>query len=257
MFEDRDAPRVYGLPLGVDFPAALLRGLEERMDRAAPQDWARVEIFVNTRRMQRRVKALFDAGPPRLLPRIRLVTELADVAQFRDIPKPVSSLRRQLEMSQLVAALLDKDPSLAPRSALYDLSESLVKLTEEMAIEGVSLDDLDAIETGNLSEHWQRGLAFLSLAQRFFEVDGMGVVLLQRYEFAAVADIRTKAPDTRRNRQAVGSLAYWACCSGTTQHLLSGFVDDDAAVHRGADKDEAPLHALVRQQPFPRLLAIP
>jgi 1-aminocyclopropane-1-carboxylate synthase len=30
--------------------------------------------------------------------------------------------------------------------------------------------------------------------------------------------------------QAVGGLAYWAVCSGHTQHLLSGFIDDDAAV---------------------------
>ena len=30
--------------------------------------------------------------------------------------------------------------------------------------------------------------------------------------------------------QAVGGLAYWAACSGHTQHLLSGLIDDDAAV---------------------------
>ncbi|MEO0379988.1 MAG: hypothetical protein AAF252_06925, partial [Pseudomonadota bacterium] len=69
MFEPAAAPRVFGCAMGVDFPAAVIEGLEDRLKDAPPDAWARVTLLVNTRRMARRLRDLFDAGPPRLLPR--------------------------------------------------------------------------------------------------------------------------------------------------------------------------------------------
>ncbi len=62
----------------MDFPRALLAGLEARLVAAPPEDWARLHLVVNTRRMTRRLRNLLDNGPPRLLPRLSLVTDLGE-----------------------------------------------------------------------------------------------------------------------------------------------------------------------------------
>lgn len=120
MFEPSKTPRIFGMPLGADFATGLVAGLQDRMGDMAPANLARVEIFVNTSRMRRRIRQVFDAGPARLLPRIRLITDLANDHAADAGPPAASPLRRRLELSQFVAALLDQDPSLAPRAALYD-----------------------------------------------------------------------------------------------------------------------------------------
>ena len=47
-------------------------------------------------------------------------------------------MRRQLELHQLILALLDKEPDLAPKSAAFDLAESVAKLMDEMHGEGIN-----------------------------------------------------------------------------------------------------------------------
>jgi ATP-dependent helicase/nuclease subunit B len=59
---------VFALPPGADFPAALVDGLLARYDRLPPEDFARIELWVNTRRMERRITALFPGRGARLLP---------------------------------------------------------------------------------------------------------------------------------------------------------------------------------------------
>ena len=171
MFNPSDRPRLFGLPPGVDFPQALKDGLLTRMGIYPPEALARVEIFVNTRRMQRRLKSLFDAGPARLLPRIRLVTDLADDTRFSDIPPAASALRRRLELTQLVGKLLDQQPDLAPRSALYDLADSLAALMDEMQGEGVAPEVIRKLDVSDVSGHWQRNLHFVNLVERYFGAD--------------------------------------------------------------------------------------
>ncbi len=123
---------------------------------------------MNTRRMQRRIWRLFDEGPALLLPRIRLVTDLAHEPANLDLPAAVSSLRRRLELSQLVARLLDKEPDLAPRSAIFDLSDSLALLLAEMNDEGVNPETVQALDVTDRSGHWQRSLKFLDIVGRYF-----------------------------------------------------------------------------------------
>ena len=72
MFEPVTKPRVFGLPPGADFPKVLIAGLGERHKTLPPEALARGTLVVNTRRMARRIRALFDAGPARLLPKIQL-----------------------------------------------------------------------------------------------------------------------------------------------------------------------------------------
>ncbi|WP_342454062.1 double-strand break repair protein AddB [Sagittula salina] len=164
-------PRLFALPPGADFPAALIDGLRQRLHGQPPEAIARVELYVNTDRMARRLRALFDAGPASLLPKIRLVTDLADPLTRAQLPTPVPPLRRRLELTGLVSRLLEAQPDLAPRAALFDLSDSLATLMEEMHGENVPPDAISALDVSDQSGHWQRAQAFFDIVQGYFEDD--------------------------------------------------------------------------------------
>ncbi len=168
MFDPNDTPRIFGLPPGVDFASALVDGLIARSGQMKPDDWARTVIYVNTSRLQRRIRTVFDAGPPRLLPKVRLISDLANDPVSHALPPPVSSLRRRLELSQFVSALLERQPDLAPKAALYDLSDSLADLMDEMQGEGVTPEVIGGLDVTDQSGHWERALAFLRIITPFF-----------------------------------------------------------------------------------------
>ncbi len=205
MFEGQKAPRVFAEPPGVDFARGLVDGLTARASGLAPQDWARIEIYVNTARMQRRIRDVFDSGPARLLPRIRLITDLANDPVSVDIRPPVSGLRRRLELSQFVAKLLDQEPNLAPRTALYDLSDSLTNLMDEMQGEGVNPETIAGLDVTDQSGHWERALKFLRIITPFF------------------ADA-TEAPDKEARQRAVilARAADWAVKPPTHPIIIAG-----------------------------------
>ena len=169
MFEVSDKPRVFALPPGVDFARAFVDGLVDAAAKLSPTDFARVEIFVNTARMQRRIRDVFDTGPARLLPKVQLITNLSQSPIGRDLSLPVSPLRRRLEISQLVGHLLEAEPNLAPQSARFDLSDSIAALMDEMHGEGVDPYVLERLDVGDMSEHWERSLKFLRIVQRYFD----------------------------------------------------------------------------------------
>ncbi|WP_027256958.1 double-strand break repair protein AddB [Leisingera aquimarina] len=167
MFEPSAKPRVFALPCGVDFPHALTDGLRIRSQDQPPEALARVELIVNTSRMARRVRTLFDNGPALLLPRMLLLTDLAQRATLDGLPPALPPLRRRLELSQLIAKLLDAQPDLASRASLYDLSDSLAALIDEMQGEGVSTDVIRDLDVSDMSGHWARAQAFIGIADEF------------------------------------------------------------------------------------------
>ncbi|MFN3664348.1 hypothetical protein, partial [Yoonia sp.] len=63
MFDPTTSPRIFAEPCGVDFAQGVVNGLMDRAVGLSPEALARVEIYVNSARMQRRVRAMFDAGP--------------------------------------------------------------------------------------------------------------------------------------------------------------------------------------------------
>ncbi|MFP7569342.1 double-strand break repair protein AddB [Marivita sp. S2033] len=169
MFDSTETARIFGLPPGADFAQELVRGLKRRLAGQPPDAMARVELILNTRRMQRRIEAVFDAEGAGFLPRIRLLTNLADPLDTALLPAAVPALRRQLELSELVARLIDADPSLAPRAAIYDLAQSLGALLDEMQAEGVSPDTIAALDVSDQSGHWERAQRFLQIVTRYFD----------------------------------------------------------------------------------------
>ncbi|MDR5652681.1 double-strand break repair protein AddB [Ruixingdingia sedimenti] len=189
MFEG-PAPRVFGLAPGVDFPRALVEGLRTRLP-GPPEALARVTLFVNTTRMRRRVTDLFAAAGPGLLPRIRLVSDLTH-DPLPGVPAALPPLRRRLELTRLIARLLDAQPDMAPRAALYDLADSLAALMDEMAGEGVPPERVAALDVSDHSAHWQRTQAFLSIITPFF------------------ADSTAPDPEARRRLAVTLLAAAWA-----------------------------------------------
>ncbi len=189
MFEPGDAPRVFGLAPGVDFPRGLVDGLCARMDHQPPEALARVQLIVNTTRMARRVQALFDAGPARLLPRLHLVTHLDQIEPTVALTAAVSPLRRRLELIELVAGLIERQVDLAPQTSLYALTVSLAGLMDEMQGEGVTADDIRNLDVSDQSAHWQRAQTFIGIAHEFLQ------------------QTSTKADKEARQRQMVLALA--------------------------------------------------
>ncbi|SFO98130.1 double-strand break repair protein AddB [Tranquillimonas alkanivorans] len=171
MFTPSDHPRLFGLPPGADFPEQLVAGILSRTEGMAPEALARVEVFVNTRRMQRRMRDILSAGPARLLPRIRLITDLSHDIPLPGVGPAVPPLRRRLEISQLIGRALDADPTLAPRSALFALSDSLADLMDEMRGEGVGPEALRNLDVSDESGHWARSLAFIDIVEHYFAAD--------------------------------------------------------------------------------------
>lgn len=163
-------PRLFALPPGADYARALIAGLEARLG-TGPEALARTTIFVNTERLRRRLMAVWAEGPPRLLPRIRTVAELADDPLLSEAPLPAPALVRRLELTAAVAALIERQPDLAPRAALFDLAASLAGLIGEMEEEGVTPDDLARLDVSDHSAHWARSLVFLEAIARFWAPD--------------------------------------------------------------------------------------
>ena len=197
MFDPVAGPRVFGLPLGVDFARALVAGLRQRMAGHPPEAMAGVHLYLNTRRMQRRVQDIFAEEGATLLPRLRLVTDLAQDVPLPGLPAPAPPLRRRLELAQLVAELLARAPDLSPRSATYDLADSLAALMEEMQGEGVGPDALESLDLAEHSKHWERSLQFLRIVTRYFapEAPPEAEALRRRVAEALAERWQTAPPD--------------------------------------------------------------
>ncbi len=227
----------YGVPPGADFPTALVAGLSARFVGHPPEALARVTLYLNTQRMRRRVIELFEAGEARLLPRIRLVTDLARETAA-GLPPAVPPLRRALELARLTAALIAREPDLAPRAAAFDLATSLAALIDEMQGEGVSLAALEALDISDLSGHWARSLRFLRLVGGYLDPDPSEPVdaeARRRRVVEVLADRWATAPPpgpvilagstgsrgtTRRFMEAVAALPQGAVVlPGLDQHL--------------------------------------
>lgn len=184
MFDPSPYPRVFGLPPGVDFPATLVAGLRERLKDHPPEAIARVDLIVNTRRMARRLRDIFDQGPPGFLPQIKLITHLDGLVPGVTAPTPVSPLERRLELANLVSALLKSDTDLAPRTSLYALSDSLAGLLDEMQGEGVDIEAITDLDVTDQSGHWERAQRFLRIVDQYLNRDN-------------------RAPDTEERQRAL------------------------------------------------------
>lgn len=181
------ALNLYALPPGVDFPAELVSGLLDRMATQPPEALARVTLILNTQRMRQRVIDCLQSGGARFLPRLMLVTDAAALG-LAVLRPPVSPLRRRLELSVLLDRLLHTGTTDFPRSALFDLADSLASLMDEMQGEGVSADRIAGLDVANHSAHWARTQAFLGIVSQALNGDAPDGEALLRQAVIALAD---------------------------------------------------------------------
>ena len=150
-----------------------------------------------------------------LLPRIHLITDLGQTAALADLPPAVPKLQRRLELSQLVAELLRLQPTLAPRSSLFDLTDSLANLMDEMQSEGVTPDAIAALDVSDQSGHWSRALEFVNLIQHYF------------------GETAAKHPDTEARQQLVVQrlIQNWDNTPPTHPIIIAGSTGSRGATH--------------------------
>lgn len=195
IFNPDETSRLFGLPLGVDFSTAFLDGLFARLGDAMPEEIARVEIFTNTRRAARRWEELLQSRGAMLLPRIRVITDLAAVPLHGPVPQS-SGLAQHLILMQAVRKLLASGVSLAPVSASFDLAGTLARLMDELDGEGVPRDAISKLDMSDYSEHWQTALAFLRLIQdaSLTGAPALGSDARLRLAVTAVSEVWAAAP---------------------------------------------------------------
>ncbi len=203
LFAPQPHPRVFALAPGVDFPRALALGLATRLAPLDTMARARVTILVNSGRMQRRLRAELAVQGAGLMPRVALVGDPLVFAGATALPPAVPPLRRRLELAQLVDKLLQADPSLAPRSALYDLADSLARLFSEMQAEGVPIDRVAGLDVSGHSAHWQRALRFVTLVEQVLRPDALD-------------------PEGRLRAQTEALIARWADLPPPDPVLIAG-----------------------------------
>jgi ATP-dependent helicase/nuclease subunit B len=166
-----DGPRLFATSLGVDFCAALIAGLDARLAGQPPEAIARVEMLVANARMLRRLQALYLARGHGFLPRLRTVAALSETSDLAGLDPAMPPLRLRLKLADLVRQLIERDPGLAPRSAIYPLADSLADLMAEMFEERVSPETIAGLDMGSQSGHWARSQAVLGVVASFFGDD--------------------------------------------------------------------------------------
>lgn len=235
MFDPSSGPRVFALPPGADFPAELVAGLDDRLSGQPPEALGRVRLIVNTRRMARRIRDLYDAGPPRLLPRISLLTDLGESWTIGGIAPAAPVLRRRLELAQLVARLIEAQPDLAARSSVYDLADSLAELIDEMQGEGVPPETLLSLDVSDMSGHWARAQRFFAIIEDF--LSDPGIVDVQARQRRVVETLVSRWQDSPPDGPVI--LAGSTGSRGTTQMLMQAVarLPQGALVLPGYDSD--------------------
>lgn len=187
---------IYALPPGIDFANEFASGFFRRFAAMPPEATASITILANSGRMQRALIDALAAQKTGLLPRVGLVTQielLLPVSEWRPAGAH-TALRQRLELTQLVTGLLEQQPDLAPKTSAFDLADSLARLFAEMQSEGVPAAALAGIDTGEMSGHWGRSLAFLNIAQRFLKGGSLDKDALQRLYLEALRQSWLRAP---------------------------------------------------------------
>ena len=160
-------PNLYMQPLGCDFARALVDGLRVRLRDQPPEDMARVTLILNTSRMARRVKAIFQEGASGFLPRILLLDHIDTLLSSTRPDAPRASLRRRLELAQLIAPVIEQHPELGAKSSLFAIVDSLAALMDEMRGEDVSIDAIKSLDVSDQSGHWENAQSLIGIAHEY------------------------------------------------------------------------------------------
>ncbi|MEI9901900.1 MAG: hypothetical protein WDN31_19315 [Hyphomicrobium sp.] len=141
-----------------------------------PLALADVLILLPTRRSVRALSEAFlraSNGKPTILPRMAPLGDLddsewsgpADDSEALALPPAIDPMEREALLAALVAVFRDDQGQPIAQSAAQalKLARELGSLLDELAIDGVPFDKLEALVEGNFASHWRRTLDFLAI----------------------------------------------------------------------------------------------
>ncbi|HAX92102.1 MAG TPA: double-strand break repair protein AddB, partial [Rhodospirillaceae bacterium] len=160
---------VFTIPADRCFVTTLAEGLWRRVE-ADPLRLAEMEVYLPTRRACRALREAFlrvtDAHAA-LLPRLRPLGDVddtdfvfADSAALGDLPPAITPLRRQMLLTQMIAAK-DKSLPLDQATALALTLGALLDQAQTASLDFAQLPNL--VPAGTLAQHWQETLQFLEI----------------------------------------------------------------------------------------------
>jgi ATP-dependent helicase/nuclease subunit B len=163
--------------IGMDrrFVDELARGVLAEHGRD-PLALADVLILLPTRRSVRALGEAFlraSDGKPTLVPRMAPLGDLDDADWIEPagdgaalaLPAAIDTTEREALLSELVAAFRDDrgQPIAQSAAQAVTLARELAGLLDELAIDGVPFEKLEALVEGNFASHWRRTLGFLAI----------------------------------------------------------------------------------------------
>lgn len=195
---------------------------------ADPLALADILILLPTRRSVRALGEAFlraAGGKPTILPRMAPLgdldesdwTEAAGDGAALDLPPAIDQAGREALLAELVTAFRDDQGQPIAQSAAQALmlARELGSLLDELAIEGVAFDKLEALVEGNFASHWRRTLEFLSIVGKAWPQ-----VLAERGQIDAIA---------RRTQAIRGRAARWREHPPTTPVIAAGSTGSQPA----------------------------
>ncbi|MBT6139557.1 MAG: double-strand break repair protein AddB [Rhodospirillaceae bacterium] len=175
--------RVFNIPAGEPFLERLAEGLWEQAGRD-PLTLTRATVMVPTRRAMRGLREAFlrlGDGRAMLLPSIRPIGDVDDgdealvagLAGAAELPPAISSIRRQMMLTQMVlrfARTRDRAAGLPPvttdQAAL--LAAELARLVDQVHTEGLDFSGLKQLVPDQYATHWQDILGFLAIVTEYW-----------------------------------------------------------------------------------------
>ena len=111
----------------------------------------------------------YDLNKKKINKKVYVLSDLSElIGTFKD-PNPNSHLQYRFELMVLVQKLIEQQPDLASKSALYDLTDNLAKLIDELQGENVTPMMIKNLNVEDHSGHWQRILHFMDIVVDYLE----------------------------------------------------------------------------------------
>ncbi len=171
-------PKVFTINVEHAFVDELAHGIVDRYG-SDPLSLSGVTVLLPNRRAVRALREAFlrrHGHQPLLLPTMRAIGDIDEGEievlsagfgiDFAELVPPISPLRRQILLSQLVERWqlpLGDRTTLAPAQA-WRLAEELASLVDQVDTAGLSFDRLEDLAPENLALHWHDTLEFLKIA---------------------------------------------------------------------------------------------
>jgi ATP-dependent helicase/nuclease subunit B len=217
---------VYSIGIDRRFADELAAGVLAAYGRD-PLALADALILLPTRRSTRALREAFlraTGGKPTLLPRMAPLGD-PDESDWDGLsgddalalPPAIDGSEREALLSELVAAFKDgQDQPIAQSAAqALKLARELAGLLDELAVDGVPFDRLEALVEGNFASHWRRTLEFLAIVGEHWPK-----ILAERGQIDAL---------DRRTRAIRAQAARWRDKPPSTPVIAAGLTDSRPA----------------------------